>query len=77
MVNMTLSIPEDISKEMKAFSEIRWSQVARRAIIEKLEVLKKTEEIASKSQLTEKDALELSKLIKKSASKRLLDEYNT
>jgi hypothetical protein len=31
MVNMTLSIPEDLHKKMKEKSDIKWSEVARRA----------------------------------------------
>ena len=32
MGNMTLSIPDDMQKEMKSFSEVKWSEIARRAI---------------------------------------------
>lgn len=72
MTNMTLSMPEDISREMKQFSEVRWSEVARKAIIEKLETLKLAEKLANKSKLTEKDVEEFSKTIKSSAAKRFL-----
>ena len=40
MSNITLAIPEQIHKEMKQFSEVRWSEVARKAIIEKIKTLK-------------------------------------
>ena len=69
---MTLSMPDDVSREMKEFSEVRWSEVARRAIIEKLETLKLAETLASKSQLTQKDVEEFSKKIKSGAAKRFL-----
>ena len=72
MTNMTLSMPENVSKEMKTFSEVKWSEVARKAIIEKLETLKLVETLASKSKLTQRDAEEFSKKIKKSATKRSL-----
>ena len=72
MANMTLSMPDDVSREMKEFSEVRWSEVARRAIIEKLETLKLAETLASKSQLTQKDVEEFSKKIKSGAAKRFL-----
>ena len=44
MVNITLSVPNEIKKEMDKFSEMNWSEVARQAFkdkIVKLEILKK------------------------------------
>lgn len=72
MGNLTLSVPDDVHKEMKRFSEVKWSEVARKAIIEKLETLKAAETIGKKSTLTKEDAEELSKKIKASANKRFL-----
>ena len=69
---MTLSMPENISREMKQFSEVKWSEVARKAIIEKLETLKLAEKLASKSKLSMKDVQEFSNKIKSSATKRFL-----
>jgi metal-responsive CopG/Arc/MetJ family transcriptional regulator len=40
MPNITLSLPDDIYKKMKKYSEIKWSEVVRKAIadyIKKLE----------------------------------------
>lgn len=73
MANMTLSIPNEIHDKMKEFPEIKWSQIARNAILEKVEKmnkLQKIEQIAKKSKLTQKDAEEISLIIKKSAAKR-------
>ena len=39
MPNITLSVPEEIHRKMKKRSDIRWSEVARRAIAEQLEKL--------------------------------------
>jgi glutamyl-tRNA reductase len=75
MGNITLSIPDPIQKEMKAFSEVKWSEIARRAIVERLELLKRAEELAKKSKLTEKEVKEFSDKIKKSASKRMIHDY--
>jgi len=72
MGNMTLSIPDEIQKSMKRFSDIRWSEVARRAIVEKVETLKLAEELAKKSRLTEKDVKDFSKKIKSFATKRFV-----
>lgn len=73
MANMTLVIPETMRKDMKQFPEIKWSEVARKAIAEKLEVLRMANKIASKSKLTEKDVKEFSDKIKESATKRFLE----
>jgi len=70
MANMTLSIPDELLKKMKLFSEIKWSEVARKAIEKRVSDLETMDKIASKSTLTEKDIIEISKRIKSSASKR-------
>jgi len=73
MGNMTLSIPDDVQAEMRQFSEVRWSEVARKAIIEKLETLALAERLAKKSSLTQKDVQEFSKKIASLAAKRFSD----
>ena len=72
MGNITLSIPDEIHKDMRHFSEIKWSEVARKAIVEKLEALRLAESLAKKSKLTEKDVSDFSKKIKSNATKRFL-----
>ena len=52
--NITLSIPDEIHKDMRHFSEIKWSEVARKAIIEKLETLRLAENLAKKASLLKK-----------------------
>ena len=76
MVNMTLAIPEELHNKMKHFDDIKWSEVARKAIIDRLETLKMAERIAHKSKLTQKDVEEFSKKIKSLATKRFLNENN-
>lgn len=75
MANMTLSIPEDLMKRMKNFSDIRWSEVARAAIQQRVDDLEVMNRIASKSKLTKKDVDEISKKIKRGAAKRF-NEYS-
>jgi hypothetical protein len=72
MGNITLSIPDNIHKQMKHFSEVKWSEIARKAIIEKLEILQMAETLAQKSKLTEEDVKKFNKKIKASASQRFL-----
>ncbi len=71
MTNITLAIPEELAKRMRAFAEIRWSEIARQAIEKRVEDLELMNKIASKSKLTQKDIDEISKSIKRSAAKKL------
>ena len=70
MPTITLSMPEELKKEMEESKEINWSEVARTAIRQKLAQLRILKSIAAKSKLTEKDALELGKKINKSLHER-------
>jgi 5'-deoxynucleotidase YfbR-like HD superfamily hydrolase len=72
MGNLTLAVPENVHQEMRHFPEVKWSEVARRAIIDKLETLRLAESLAQKSKLTEKDVKEFGKKIKSLATKRFL-----
>lgn len=70
MGTMTLAIPDELLKKMKQFREMKWSEVARRSIEQRIQDLETLDRIASKSKLTEKDVEELSKKIKASAAKK-------
>ena len=43
MANITLSISEDVKKQMEQHGETKWSEVAKRAIVEKILYLQKLE----------------------------------
>ncbi len=73
MVSLTLSMPEDIKKEMERFPEINWSVIAREAIRRKILLLREMNALLSKSKLTNKDAIELGRKINKAAAKRFLN----
>ena len=75
MPNITLSIPKDIHKKMKIFSDIKWSEVARRSIEERIRDLETMNKLASKSKLTKKDVEEITKKIKSRMAKTFY-EYN-
>lgn len=66
MPTITLSVPEDLKKDMDESKEINWSEVARTAIKSKVSQLRILKTISAKSKLTEKDALELGRKINKS-----------
>ncbi len=65
-------MPEGVHADMRLFSEVKWSEVARKAIIEKLETLKLAEKLAKNSKLSPQDAEQFSKKIKSNATKRFL-----
>ena len=68
--NITLSVGDEVFERMKEHSEIRWSEVARRAIEARLELLDVLDVIGSKSRLTEKDVEELSAKVKRGVARR-------
>lgn len=70
MPTITLSVPDDLKKEMEESREINWSEVARAAIRTKVAQLKILKSITAKSKLTEEDALELGRKISKSLHRR-------
>lgn len=70
MANMTLSIPEELHKELKAHSEIKWSDVARQAFEKKVKELHWMDEALKNSTFTEEDAEELGHKIKHEIRKR-------
>ncbi len=71
MPTITLSVPEDLKREMEESKDINWSEVARVAIRSKVAQLKILKEITSRSKMTDKDALELGRKINKSLHARL------
>lgn len=70
MPNLTLSIPEELHNIVKKHNEIKWSEVARRAMWLQANKLKLMDTLASKSKLTEKDVEELDHKIKAGLFKR-------
>jgi len=54
MVNVTVSIPEDLHSKMKKYSEVKWSEVVRKALIEYIGRLEaKERRVVSSDELSE------------------------
>ena len=70
MANMTLAVPEELKKMMEKHNDIKWSEVARRAMWEYARKLEMMDKLVSKSNLTEKDTIEIGRKIKKEIAKR-------
>ena len=72
MTNITVTLPDELKKELKKHKEVNWSAVIRKAIFEHLRNVRIAEAIAQKSKLTKKDADEISRMMKK----ELAEEFN-
>ncbi|MBI2576405.1 hypothetical protein HYV84_04260 [Candidatus Woesearchaeota archaeon] len=73
MTNMTLAIPEELHNLMKEHSDIKWSEVARKALWEhakRQEQLKLMDRLLAKSKLTEKDALRTGREVNAAIARR-------
>lgn len=72
--NITVSVPEELKKELDELPEINWSEAVRKFLSEKVKramLLKKLDSMLEKSELTEEDALELGRKIKKGRFEKL------
>jgi predicted transcriptional regulator len=70
MVNVTLSIPDELKDKMDSFAEINWSAVAREAFAEKVRDLELIKRFKAKSTMTEQDAIRLGRELSEKLSKR-------
>ena len=71
MANITLSLPEELYQKLKNHPEIRWSEIARKAIQQYLDELELLDKLTTKSRLTDDDVRELSDLIDTQVVKKL------
>lgn len=70
MTNVTLAVPEELHKIMDKHRDIKWSEVARQAMWAKAHKLELMDKLLAKSELTEKDALEIGNKIKKGIARK-------
>lgn len=70
MPNMTISVPDDLYEIMKKHREIKWSEIARRAMWEYAKKLELLDKLLENSELTDEDVSELAKKIKKGIAER-------
>lgn len=67
---MTLAIPDELHSIIKQHAEIKWSEVARRALWEQARKLQLMDSILVDSKLTEDDAKKIGELVKKGVAKK-------
>ena len=70
MTKLTLSLPEELRREMRSHPETRWAEVVRRAIRHELDRLLTYDRLLSGSALTKRDAVALGREIRRTAAHR-------
>jgi len=70
LVNVTFAVPEELHKIIKQHPEIKWTEIARRALWDYASRLEFMNQLTSKSQLTEKDVKEIGAIVRTRLSKR-------
>ncbi len=70
MVSITLSVSEEIKKEMDKFPEINWSEIAREAIKRRIVILEKFRKFTENSEFTEEDSIRLGKELNRKLRRR-------
>ena len=64
MPNMTLSLSEEVYRIVKAHNEVRWSEIARRAIEDYARKIELMNALTQESELTEEDIMSLDRKVK-------------
>ena len=79
MATLTLTVPEDLKREIEEFKLVDWSTIARNAIQQRVAQLRVFNAIAAKSKLTEDEAeklaLELGRKVRKGIHERHVQAY--
>lgn len=71
MANITLKIPDELHKKLKKHNEIRWSELMRKILINKINEFEIAEKLIAKSKFTFEDAKEISDEINSNVAKKL------
>jgi hypothetical protein len=70
MPNMTFAVPEELHRELRRHKEIRWPEIARRAFVREINRLHIYDRVLRESRLTEEDAVELGRLIRRKSVRK-------
>ena len=71
--NITLTVPLDLHRKMKAHPEIKWSEIVRRVLAERIRDLERMDALTRRSTLTVADVATLDHLIKEGLRRRFED----
>lgn len=67
MASATITMPDEIKNEIKRFSWVNWSEVAREELIKeskRIKLLEELEELTKDSTITDNDIEEFGKLVR-------------
>jgi len=70
MVNITLSVSDELKREMEQFPEMNWSEIARAAIKQRVIMLEQFKKFTKNSTLTDEDALRLGRKVSEALARR-------
>jgi predicted CopG family antitoxin len=73
MTSATITIPDEIKSELKKFSWVNWSEVAREELIKeskRIKLLEELEELTNDSTLTDEEIEKLGDLVKENFLKK-------
>ena len=72
MVSVTFSVPNKLKSEMKEFTWVNWSELAKQEVLvqdKRAELFEELEKLTKDSKLTDEDCLRFAKLVKKRFAK--------
>ena len=72
MTTVTLSVPEDLKKQMDQFRELNWSEIARQAFKQRIQDIEFMRAFTAKSNITEEDALRWGRELNKKLAERYI-----
>jgi hypothetical protein len=67
---LSVPLPSELKEEMEKHKEIKWVEVARQALWDKVRALEKLDKIMAKSNLSEKDVEKHTKILKERVWKK-------
>jgi len=70
MPNMTFAVPEELHREIRKHKDVRWAEIARRALAREVNRLHIYDRLLANSRLTEADAVEIGRSIRRRESQR-------
>ncbi len=70
MPNITLAVSSDLHRRMKAHPEVKWSEVVRRVLAQRVRDLERMEALAKRSELSARDVDEVARLVNEGLLRR-------
>jgi hypothetical protein len=65
MPNMTFAVPEELHREMRKHKDVRWAEIARRALAREVNRMHIYDRLLAPSRLTERDVVQIGRSIRR------------